>query len=31
VPSKFVRGLAAERDKGEAGAPQAEGAGGAAA
>ena len=31
VPTKFVRGLAAVRDKGEAGAPQAEAAGEAAA
>ena len=31
VPTKFVRGLAAVRDKGDAGAPQAEGAGEAAA
>ncbi len=30
VPTKFVRGLAAVRDKGEAGAPQAEAAGEAA-
>jgi hypothetical protein len=30
VPTKFVRGLAAVRDKGEAGSPQAEAAGEAA-